>query len=459
MTTATSLAAKVLATIRRHGLFHGGETVLVAVSGGADSVALFDLLRELAPALRLSLHVAHVHHGLRAEADADADFVRGLCGALGAPFHLDRVEVRSGPPWEGLEAEARRARYAALLDRARALGADRIATGHTADDQAETVLMRLLGGAGPRGLAGIAPARGLLIRPLLETRRSEIEARLRERGLDWVEDRTNRDPRFLRNRIRHEVLPFLGELWGADVVESLCRSAAVTRRWVAEVEERARGELGRLAARGPVGLVFPAAELRSLPEELAFQVLLLAAAELGEARPLRGAAQRAARRLLGPAPGRRSARLGRLALELSGRWLRVGPIHPAGLAAREWTVPGIVELPEVGLRLEARRFERPEGYAPPREPDRVAFDADRLPPSLVVRARRAGDRFVPFAGAGERRLKSFFIDAGVPRWDRPRVPLIEARGEIIWVAGLRRGQTAPVTPESRCILEVTLRSL
>jgi tRNA(Ile)-lysidine synthase len=440
-------------------MLHGGETVLVAVSGGADSVALLDLLRALGPALRVSLHVAHVHHGLRAEAEADADFVRELCERLGTPFHLERVEVRCGPPWQGLESEARRARYAALLSRARVLGADRIATGHTADDQAETVLMRLLEGAGPRGLAGIAPARGLLVRPLLETRRSAIERHLRERGLDWIEDRTNRDVRFLRNRIRHAVLPFLGEIWGPGVVESLCRSAAVTRRWVAELEERARGELGRLAARGPVGLVCPVAELRALPEELAFQVLLLAAAELGEARPLRGAAQRAVRRLLRPVAGRRALRLGGLALELSGRWLRIGPVQPAGLAAREWTVPGTLELPEVGLRLEARCFERPAGYAPPRERDRVAFDADRLPSTLAVRPRRAGDRFVPFGGAGERRLKSFFIDAAVPRWERPRVPLIEARGEIIWVAGLRRGLAAPVTPETGRILEVTVRSL
>ncbi len=420
---------------------------------------VLDLLHELSPALCLSLLVAHVHHGLRAEAEADADFVERLCRSLGVPFHLERVAVRREPPWDGLEAEARRARYTALLARAEALAADRVATGHTADDQAETVLMRLLQGAGPRGLAGIAPARGPLIRPLLETRRLEIESHLRERGLGWVEDTTNRDPRFLRNSIRHDVLPFLGEVWGPEVVDSLCRSAAVTRRWVAELEQRARGELGRLASRGSLGLIFLVADLRSLPEELAFQVLLLAAAELGETRPLRGAAQRSLRRLLKPAAGRRAVRLGRLAFELSGRWLRVGPARPAALGTREWTVPGTLELDEVGLRLDARRFERPAGYAPPRERHRVAFDSDRLPSSFLVRPRCSGDRFLPFGGPGEKRLKSFFIDAAVPRWERPRVPLLEARGEIIWVAGLRRGQAAPVTPDTTCILEVTLGPL
>jgi tRNA(Ile)-lysidine synthase len=455
----TDLAARVLATIRRHGQLHGGETVLVAVSGGADSVALLDLLHEVSPVLRLSLHAAHVHHGLRPEAESDADFVGHLCERLAVPYHLERVAVRREPPWEGLEAEARRARYSALLARARALGAHRVATGHTADDQAETVLMRLLQGAGPRGLAGILPARGPVIRPLLETRRREIERYLRERGLGWVEDTTNRDPRLLRNRIRHEVLPLLGEVWGAGVVESLCRSAAVAHRWVVDLEKRARVELDRLAGRGPLGFVFPVAELQALPDELAFQVLLLAASELGETRPLRGAAQRSLRQFLKPAAGRRSVRLGSLAIELSGRRLRVGPARPAVLETRQWPVPGILELGEVGLRLEARCFQRPADYIPPRERDRVAFDADGLPATLLVRPRRSGDHFPPFGGAGERRLKSFLIDAEVPRWERPRVPLLEARGQILWVAGLRRGQAAPITAGTRRILEVTLRPL
>src|SRR5262249_27849602 len=158
----------VLDTVRRHGLLHGGETVIVAVSGGADSVALLDVLGEIAPVLRLTLACVHVHHGLRAEAEADADFVRRLSERMKVPYYLERVTVRREPRWDGPEAEARRARYVALEARALAIGADRIATGHQADDQAETVLMRLLQGAGPRGLAGIAPARGVFIRPLIE---------------------------------------------------------------------------------------------------------------------------------------------------------------------------------------------------------------------------------------------------------------------------------------------------
>ena len=457
--SVTSLPQRVLDSVGRHGLLQGGETVLIAVSGGADSVALLDVLRDLRPALGLALACAHVHHGLRAEADADADFVQRLCEKLEVPFHLERVAVRREPPWEGLEAEARRARYAALEARAVALGARRIATGHTADDQAETVLMRLLEGAGPRGLAGIALARGVFIRPLLETRREEILAHLASRGLGWVEDATNRDPRFLRNRMRHDVLPFLGHVFGPGVVESLCRSATLSRGLVADLERQARSELGRVATRGASGVVFPVAELLGRPDEVAVQMLLLAAAELGETRPRRAAAQRALRRVLLAQAPRRSVRMGRLCLERSGRWLRVGPALLPALAARRFTVPGSLDLGELGLRLDARRFERSPDYALPREARRVAFDADHLPTALDVRSRRSGDRFAPFGGPGERRLKSFLIDARIPRWERPRIPLLEAAGDIIWVAGVRRGQTAPVGPHTKRILEVTLDSL
>jgi tRNA(Ile)-lysidine synthase len=456
---AASPSERALDAIRRHGLLHGGETVLIAVSGGADSVALLDILRELGTMLRLTLACAHVHHGLREEADADADFVRRLCERLDVAFHLDRVTVRRGPSWEGLEAEARRARHAALEARARALGAHRIAMGHTADDQAETVLMRLLQGAGPRGLAGIAPARGPFIRPLLHVRRHELVTHLTSRGFAWVEDATNRDARFLRNRIRHDVLPRLARASGTDIVASLGRSATLCRALIADVDRQARMELERLATRGPSGLVFLTTSLFALPEELAVALLVLAAADLGETRPRRAAVTRALHRMLLPGAPRRAVRLGSLGVERSGPWLRVGPARLPALVTRHLSVPGSVDLPEVGLRLDAHCEERRPGYELPREARRVAFDADRLPTTLVVRARRPGDQFTPFGSPTERRLKSFLIDAHVPRWERARTPLLEADGDIIWLGGVRRGRAAPVGPETSRILDVALSSL
>lgn len=439
-------------------MLRGGEAVLVAVSGGPDSVALLDVLCVLRGSFGLTLTAVHVHHGLRPEADAEADGVRRLCERVGVACHVERVTVRRAPPWEGLEAESRRARHAALERVARAVGAARIATGHTADDQAETVLMRLLQGAGPRGLGGIAPVRGPLIRPLIEARRPAIEEYLAGRGLAWAEDPSNRDVRFLRNRIRHDLLPFMAELTGASVVEALGRSAAAARAVVADLEERARGDLARLATRDGTGLSLDVGALADRPIELAAEMLHQAAALLGETRPLRGPAQRALRRLLGEAPPRRAVRLGRLALERSGRRLRVGPVALLALEARAWLVPGALELPEINARLGARLVARARDYAIPREPGRAVFDADALPSALTVRARRRGDVFLPFGGPEPRRLKSFLIDAGVPRWQRARTPLVEAGGEIIWVAGIRRGSIAPVTAATTRVLELALDS-
>jgi tRNA(Ile)-lysidine synthetase-like protein len=185
-------------------------------------------------------------------------------------------------------------------------------------------------------------------------------------------------------------------------------------------------------------------------------MLRQAAALQGETRPQRGPAHRALRRLLAGAPRRRAARLGRLAVERSGRRLRVGPVTLAAVGPRAWPVPGVLDLPEIGMRLTARVVAPAGDYAVPRAPGRAAFDADLLPAVLGVRARRRGDVFAPFGGPALRRLKSFLIDAGVPRWARPRTPLVEAGPEIIWVAGVRRGALAPVTPATTRVLELTL---
>ncbi|HEU5189951.1 MAG TPA: tRNA lysidine(34) synthetase TilS [Methylomirabilota bacterium] len=459
MTIASSLPDRALASIRRHAMLRGGDVVLVAVSGGADSVALLDVLRALTPGLDLRLHAAHVNHGLRPESGADEAFVADLCRRWDIPLQVQRVEIERAPgaAWEGLEAAARQARHAALRRAAAVVGAHRIATGHTADDQAETVIMRLLEGAGPRGLGGIAPVRGVYMRPLLEVPRAAIEAHLRARGIDWVEDGSNRDPRFLRNRVRADVLPFLAARLDPAIATRLADGAAAARALVAELEDEARAVLARLGTREADGVVLPVRALGALPGELGAEVLRAAAETLGAGGARRAPGERALRRVLDPVRPR-AARLGALVCERSGRWVRVGP--PAGrvLVTREWGVPGALGLPEIDASLDARRVDRPADWKPAADVRRAAFDADRLPDRLTVRARRVGDRFLPWGAPGERRLKTFLIDAGVPRWRRAGVPLVEAGGDIIWIAGIRRGRAAPVTDATRRILEVTLVS-
>ena len=458
MTIATDLPALVLDTIRRHDLLGGGETVLVAVSGGADSTALLDVLDELRGPLALTLEVAHVHHGLRPEADAEAARVEALCAERGLPYHIARVEVRRAGPgadWAGLEAAARQRRYAALREIAAEVGAARIATGHTADDQAETVLMRLLEGAGPGGLAGIPPRRGALVRPLLACRRAEIEAYLRARGMRWTEDGSNRDPAFLRNRLRHDVLPWLATALDRDIVDHLARGAAVARAAVADVERRAAEALAAAADADGSALVVDVARLATLPDDVSLAVLRLALARCGHRGPLRGPAVRALAAVLA-APRARPVRVGALRVERSGSRLRVGIAPLPSLVTRQWDGQGELALPEAGLSLRAVHRSRPVDWVPPRDPRHAVFDADRLPAALVVRARRRGDRIAPLGGPQWRRLKTLLIDGAVPRWERARVPILEAAGEILWVAGVRRGRAAPVTAATARLWEVTL---
>jgi len=428
----------------------GGETVLVAVSGGADSVALLHLLHELAPVWRLTLHVLHVDHGLRPDSAADGRFVRELGERLGVPVDVERVHVGPG----SVEAAARAARYAALEAAAARVGAARIALGHTLDDQAETVLMRVLEGAGVRGLAAIPPVRGRIIRPLLDIRRAALRDMLAAEGLDWVEDPSNRDPKFLRNRIRHELLPLLAAAYSPDVVESLARVARVARETVNALDRTATLELDRLAIPDAYALVLPRAALGALPAPVAAEVLRQAAARLGSRAPLRAWAHRGLRRVLAETPPRRPFRLGGVSVEVSGDRIRVGARPAPALTPRVLEVPGRVELPESGCVLEARIVPAAD-YVLPRVTDVVAFDAAGVPRRLVIRARRRGDRLVAFGG-GERRLKSLLIDAAVPRWDRNRLPLVEADGQILWVVGLRRAAAAPITPQTREVVEIRL---
>jgi tRNA(Ile)-lysidine synthase len=433
----------------------GGDTVLVAVSGGADSTALLWLLHRLAPEWGLRLQALHVDHGLRPDSGRDAEAVRVLGARLGIPVEVVAVAVtRRG----SLEAAARAARYAALEAEAARIGADRIALGHTADDQAETVLMRMLEGTGVRGLAGIPAVRGRIIRPLLDLRHRALVAEVESAGLTWIEDPSNRDPKFVRSRVRHEVLPLLAAVWDADIVSALNRVARGAREAVEALERIAAAELARSGQLQGQALTLPLPTLAALPRPVAAEVLRQAAARLGSRAPLRAWAYRGLERVLGAPAPRRPFRLGGLGIEVSGGLVRIGRTSPPGLAPRLLPVPGLVTVPEAGLALETRLLPA-AGYQVPRDPRRAAFDADALPGPLSVRGRRRGDRFQPFGAAAERRLKTLLIEAKVPRWERGHWPLVEAGGVIVWVTGLRRSAAAPVTAATRRVIELELKSL
>jgi tRNA(Ile)-lysidine synthase len=445
-----SLTTAARDTIRRHAMLAGGERVLVAVSGGADSVALLHVLRALAPDFALTLHVAHVDHRLRADSADDAAFVTRLGAQLGVPVTVVAVDVPGGG---SREEAARRVRYAALERVAIDIGASRIAVGHTADDQAETVVMRLLEGAGARGLAGIPAVRGRIVRPLLETRRTAILDALHALDQEWREDPSNTDRRFVRNRVRLDVLPRLVAT-SPGARDALWRTARLARETVDALEAAAAAALARLAVPEANAVTLPLAELRTLPRSLAAEVLRQAAAGPGRRTPWRAWAHRGLARVLADPPPRRAFRLGSVRVDVGSGRVRIGGAASARIASRDVVVPGVTELPEIDRALVARYVDA-DGYVVSAQASIVAFDGDRLALPLSVRARRRGDRFASFGGA-DGRLKSVLIAAKIPRWRRDALPLVESAGAIVWIAGVRRGAVAPVVAATRRVLEIAI---
>lgn len=272
---------RVTATVRRHGLVEPGQHVVVAVSGGADSVCLLHALHMLRRLLRIRVSVVHVDHRQRPESELDAAYVRRMADRLKLESRIYRLEAEL-PPGASPEAWLREQRYLLFRHAMRDAEADRVATGHTADDQAETVLMRLIRGAALEGLAGIPPRRDAYIRPLLEVRRSETEAFVRALGLRPRRDPTNEDRRFLRNVIRLDVLPAIERSTGREVRGAIARTAEAVRADVAFLEDAAeREERAIVRPRADGSVVLQAAALARLPYPVGSRVVARALVGLG----------------------------------------------------------------------------------------------------------------------------------------------------------------------------------
>lgn len=273
----TSLQQQVRRTIRRHALCPPGSRVLVGLSGGSDSVALTLLLQELSEHGDFTVvALAHVNHQLRPDAGRDERFCREFAARISLPIHVETVDVRSYAASQRLSLEdaARRLRYESLRRCAVEIHADRVAVGHTRDDQAETFLLKLIRGAGMTGLGGIYPHRGDVIRPLLEVSRADLRKYLGEAGQTWVEDDTNANLRNPRNRIRHRVLPELNEAAGADTTYAIARAAGLARDDSQWLDQLADARFRALAREAPYGLDIDVVALHAEPLPVQRRTLL-----------------------------------------------------------------------------------------------------------------------------------------------------------------------------------------
>jgi len=275
----SQLHQRVRRTIERYALCPPGSHVLVAISGGSDSVALLFLLRDLAENGKFTVAgLAHVNHGLRPTADRDEQFCRDLADRLHLRIAVKKEDVRGYARGRNLSVEdaARRIRYDFLEQAAGAFGADRIAVGHTQDDQAETLLLKLIRGAGLTGLAGIRQRRGRIIRPLLDAARSDLRKYLADIGQEWIEDESNEDLANPRNRIRHRVLPELDRAAGTSTRSAIARAAGLAREDTEWLDELAERRYEQLAQPSEDGVTIEAAALAAEPPPVRRRVLLKA---------------------------------------------------------------------------------------------------------------------------------------------------------------------------------------
>ncbi len=456
----------VLGTIRRRALLADGDRVAVAVSGGPDSVALIWLLRDLEARAGWSLAgLIHVHHGLRGvEADADEAFCRALADRLGLPIHVARGDVRqlARERRVSLEAAGRLARYAAFQAAAPALAANVIATGHTLDDQAETVLLRLLRGAGTRGLSAIRPRRGPYVRPLIDCRRRALVGYLHARGEAFREDQSNHDLSIPRNRLRSAMLPIVDADWPGGVV-ALARFAELAADDESFLMAAAHGAAVPQSRTAGGGVQLDRAALNDLPAALARRVVRSAIESAGGVPSFRHV--EAVRRLAHADKPDGRIDLPELAVSRLGSALRFerssGPTR-AGAAgaraaepARRLEVPGSVALSETGATIWASLREGADQAAAPALSSQIALlQADALRRPLAVRYRRPGDRLRPLGAPGSRKLQDWFVDRKVPRGIRDRVPLVvDAEDRIVWVAGFTIAHECRVTtPEAGVVV-------
>ena len=430
------LAERLLKTIRKRGLIKVGDRVAAAVSGGADSVALMLLLLELRTELGIVLSVAHVNHKLRGEeSEADQRFVQELCGSHGLELHSWSAPLNSNE--SGIEAAARKLRYQYFQELARVNPGLKIATAHTLEDQAETVLLRIFRGTGIRGLAGIHPrivleeqgrSVGEVVRPLLSFRRGGLQKFLRERGQSWREDSSNRDLKFRRNRVRHEVLPVLNESFGTAVIDNLADLAEIARaedkHWETSHPE-IRASAGELQVHSLLSMPLAAQrrlirawiEMHSAKARTSFR-MIEDALELAQAAPGKVLELTTSQRL-------RRTREG----------IQIEMCDPASGESEyecSLTVPGEVAISRLGIRLQASIVNTIDVAECERG---CLLDAARLPTVLTVRNWRAADRFWPAHTKEPRKVKELLSDRRVTGIEKKLWPVIVARNEVVWMLG------------------------
>jgi len=462
-----TLKTKAANAIRKHRMISPGDRIAVGVSGGPDSMALLYLLHDLREELDCTLHVAHLDHTLRgAESSADAEYVKEQAVKRHRPITVAGGDVRQViTPNESLDSGARRVRYE-FYERVMANApADKVAQGHNSDDQAETVMMRLLRGSGAQGLSGIPPVRDNFIRPLIEISRAEINEYLKQLRIIPRQDSSNLSTVYGRNKIRLELIPLLERDYSPNIKHILKQTGELLRTedefltaLAVEASERcvqypdARTAIIRISA---LGEHHPALQRRII--RLAIKTLAgnLTGFDYDHVRDVLRLA------ILG-ATGSSISLPREISAEKSYDVLILRSGSQPGISVEPFdyliAVPGETPIPELSLLIRVAEPMAVCGkYEKPQEENefRATFDCDKIRGNLRLRNRRAGDRFHPLGVSGTKKLKDFFIDQKIPRNLRGRVPILTDANDILWIVGYRIDDRFRITANTKKQLAVT----
>ena len=458
-----SFVRKTEATIRRYGMVESGESILVALSGGPDSVALTHALVELRTHLSIEIGVAHLNHGLRSEASDDEAFCKGKSLELDLPFYSTRADVsmEARNHRRSVEEQARESRYSFLEGVAEREGYGRIALGHTMDDQAETLLFRLFRGSGARGLASIRPSMGRRIRPLIEHRSSEVRNFLEKLQIKWCNDISNLDTEFTRNRLRLETLPKLEGSYNPRLTETLARTARILNQENDFLEQQVVAAYRKVTSPSLNGIDLRIDALTQLHPALVRRVVRRAIEEVrGSLHNVGAVHVDDVLRLSQSAGSGHEIHLPGIVVARSFNILRVSPRNYSkhGYNGYEYLLrfPTHLTLLEMNGTLTASStisYEDFHGWTRPAAGNSVLIGISDEIEELTVRSPRQGDRFHPLGAPGTKALSRYLMERKVAKADRKRVPLIVQKdGAILWVAGHAVAEAARLTPGGRGLL-------
>lgn len=460
-----TLLDKVKQAIEKHDLLQPGDGIVVGVSGGADSVCLLHVLHQLQEEWHLSLYPVHVNHMLRGEESmGDEAYVQQLCQDMHLLLQVFRIDIAAAAEQQGLSLEeaGRDARYAVFQSAAEKAGAQRIAVAHHRNDVAETVLMNLLRGSGLDGLKGMDWKRGSIIRPLLETERSEIEAYCTFHQLQSRIDSSNKLSIYTRNKIRLDVIPFIDQTMGSHLVRSLSRMAGLVREDIEFLEaetQKAYQRCTRSQENAEVELKLDV--LAALHRSLQRRVLRMAVEQVkGNLKGIESV--HVEQVLMLGAIGRTGAELhlpGNVRVSKSYDTLKICLQYRQQLAGEFGmiiAVPGKTYVEKKNAFIQAQFVEGLQNKLPTVSQKSLVqfFDYDKLAMGISIRNRRQGDIFQPFGFAGTKKLKEFFIDEKIPREQRDHIPLLALDEEIVWVIGYRTGERFRVGAHTKKILRL-----